>query len=91
LSSHQSIHDRNILLYLATIESHVQQLLPNRKIYRKGRGNQGYTDDTTISWRIDHQTIDTPFNSLLISTAGNNQDALDNLRAVGAMTPQIPA
>jgi hypothetical protein len=90
LSFQQSINDRTILLYLATIESRVQQLLPNRKINRKSGGNHSYTDDTTISWRIDHQHIDQPYYSLLTSAMGNNQGALDNLHGLDSITPQIP-
>lgn len=84
LSSQQSINDRNILLYLATIESRVQQLLSFTKINRKGGGNHGYTDDMTISWRLDQ-----PYNSLLTTTTGNNQHISDNLRDVNYITPQI--
>jgi hypothetical protein len=80
-----SINDRNILLYLATIESRVQQLLPNKKLNRKGRENQSYTDDTTISWRIDQ-----PYKSLFTSTVGNHQDGVDNLHKVDSITPRIP-
>jgi hypothetical protein len=85
LSFHQSINDRNILLYLATIENRVQQLLPNRKLNRKDGRNHDYTDDATISWRIDHQ----PHNSLLTNTMRNNQGTLDNLREIDSITPQI--
>jgi hypothetical protein len=91
LSFHQSINDRNILLYLATIESRVQQLLPNKKLNRKGRENQSYTDDTTISWRIDHHHIDQPHKSLFTSTIGNHQDVANNLHKVDSITPRIPA
>ncbi|CAF3797858.1 unnamed protein product [Rotaria sordida] len=62
LSLDELINDRNIIFYLATIESRVQQLLFTRKINRKGGGTNGYTDDTTISWRIDHRNIDQPYN-----------------------------
>jgi len=72
LSSQQIINDRNILLYLATIESRVQQLLSFTKRNRK------YTEDTTITWRIDQ-----PYNSF---TMENNQY---NLQAVDYITPQI--
>jgi hypothetical protein len=87
LSFHQSINDRNILLYLATIESRVQQLLSITKINRKGGGggNSGYTDDTTISWRIDHRNND----SLLASTMENNQHTSDTLQGVDFITPRI--
>jgi len=89
LPFHQSINDRNILLYLATIENRVQQLLPNRKLNRKGGGNHTYTDDATITWRIDHQNIDQPYNSLLTNTMRNNQGALNNLHEIDSITPQI--
>ncbi|CAF4489621.1 unnamed protein product, partial [Rotaria sp. Silwood2] len=62
LSFDELINDRNIIVYLATIESRVQQLLFTTKINRKGGGTNGYTDDTTISWRIDHRDIDQPYN-----------------------------
>ncbi|CAF0724966.1 unnamed protein product [Rotaria sp. Silwood1] len=62
LSSDELINDRNIIFYLATIESRVQQLLFTRKINRKGGGTNGYTDDTTISWRIDHRDMDQSYN-----------------------------
>ncbi|CAF4265941.1 unnamed protein product [Rotaria magnacalcarata] len=62
LMSNESINDRNILFYLATIESRVQELLFMLKTNRKGGGTHGYTDDTTISWRIIHSNMDQPYN-----------------------------
>ena len=60
----QSVSDRNILLYLATIESRVQQLLPAAKQHRHGgREINNHVDDTTISWRIEHRKADQPFHS----------------------------
>lgn len=58
LSSEEFINDRNILLYLATIESRIHQLLFNKKLSRKGGAYGGYTTDTTISWQIDHANVD---------------------------------
>jgi hypothetical protein len=87
LSSSESVNDRNILSYLAAIESRVQQFLPTRKIYRKGGGHHGYIDDTTISWRIDHRNTDQPY--LLTKSTGNNQHGSDNLQEIVSITPQI--
>ncbi|CAF0974640.1 unnamed protein product [Adineta steineri] len=87
LSSEKSINDRNILFYLAAIENRVQQLLPTKKIYRKGGGHHSYIDDTTISWRIDHQNHDQ--SPLLTSTTGNKQHISDNLQEIDFITPQI--
>lgn len=58
ITSKETINDRNILLYLAAIESRVQQIFFTIKINRKGGGNIVYTDDTTISWRIDHRNME---------------------------------
>ena len=92
LSFHQTINDRNILLYLATIESRVQQLLPNKRINRKGRENKSYTDDTTISWRIDHHNhIDQSHKSLFTSATGNQHDLASDLHKMDSITPRIPA
>jgi hypothetical protein len=91
LSFHQSINDRNILLYLATIESRVQQLLPNKKINRKGKENRSYTDDTTISWRIDYHHIDQSHKSLFKSIIGDQHDLANDLHKVDSITPRIPA
>ena len=85
-----SINDRNILLYLATIESRVQQVLPNKKINRRGRENQSYTDDTTISWRFDHQQSDQPQKSLFTSSTRHQQEVINNLHKVDSITPRIP-
>jgi hypothetical protein len=87
----ESVNDRNILLYLATIESRVQQLLPNVKINRKGEGGQSYIDDTTISWRIDHKNMNQPLNSLLTNTKGVNYRDSANLHQMDFITPQIPS
>ncbi|CAF4215888.1 unnamed protein product [Rotaria socialis] len=62
LSPNESINDRNILFYLATIESRVQELLFTLKTNRKSGGTHGYTDDTTISWRIIHRNMDQSYN-----------------------------
>ena len=89
LSFDETITDRNILLYLATIESRVQQLLPNKKLHRKTRGNHKYTDDTTISWRMDHQHLEQSFSSLVKNVTGSHRNLFSNLQRVDSITPYI--
>lgn len=79
LSFDQSINGRNILLYLATIESHVQQLLSNNKNFNRKIGtNQDYT---TISWKLDQTYNSTKENS--------RRNVLKDLHKMDSVTPQI--
>ena len=82
----EPIDDRNILLYLASIESCVQHILPLVKIHRKSGGRLGHhhhLDETMISWRIDQRHPDQPSN--------NRSYQYDtNLAHLDAMIPQIP-
>ncbi|CAF1148696.1 unnamed protein product [Adineta ricciae] len=86
-SSSKTIYDRNILAYLAAIESRVQQLLPTKRVYQKGGVHHGYIDDTTISWRLDHRNTEQL--SLLTNTHRNRQFRTSNLHELDSLTPQI--
>ena len=86
-SSSESINDRNVLSYLAAIESRVQQMLPASKIHRKGGGHHSYIDDTTISWRIDQRTADQ--SAMLTSASGNKKYVSDHLHQIDSVTPPI--
>ncbi|CAF0857234.1 unnamed protein product [Adineta ricciae] len=86
-SSSKTIYDRNILAYLATIESRVQQLLPTKRVYQKGGVHHDYIDDTTISWRLDHRNTEQL--SLLTNTHKNRQFRTTNLHELDSLTPQI--
>lgn len=89
----EPVNDRNILLYLASIESRVQQLLPMGKTRRKsGRAGHSHIDETTISWRIDHphhhdsghhgSSDQHPFH--------RTHHRLPNLDRLDGITPEIP-
>lgn len=82
-SSHQTINDRNILLYLATIETRLQQLLPSRQIHRKSNEHHSYTDETIITWKMDQ-----PSGSLF---ERHEQNLADGLHDVASMAPVIPS
>jgi hypothetical protein len=87
----ESANDGNILLYLAAIESHVQQLLPIANIHRKrGRDGYGHIDEPTISWRIHHHHNDQPFTSLSTAITEENQYPLSNLDHIDNLMPSIP-
>ena len=86
-SFHQTINDRNILLYLATIESRLQQLLPSRQINRKSNEHHSYMDDTMITWKMDEPGHQPP-KSLF---AHHEQNIADILHGVASITPRIPS
>ena len=88
--SSQSVNDRNILLYLATIESRVQQLLPAAKLQRQGgRETNTYVDDTTISWRIEHRKVDQPFHSPSNKIHATNHYTSINVDRISSIAPHV--
>ena len=90
----EPINDRNILLYLASIESCVQQLLPLVKIHRKSGGRLGHNhlDETTISWRIDHRHPDHQSHPLasMNHLSSRTYQYTTNFAHIDAMIPPIP-
>jgi len=88
--SNEVIHDRNILRYLASIESCVQEFIFKKKSNRKLRTNLSSTNETTISWRIDQQQqIEQSLHSLSKLFVEQNQEKIKQLQEVDSIIPKI--
>lgn len=88
--SNEVIHDRNILRYLASIESCVHEFIFKKKSNRKLRTNLSSTNETTISWRIDQQQqIEQSLHSLSKLFVEQNQEKIKQLQEIDSIIPKI--